>query len=112
MKLSAALRVAKKYLAASYKDCVTDVKWTYICNAIREACDRNEISARDKARLYKHINKLLGTHSCLEDWLEEHRPGLIQTGDDYTDTVDQVQKIRHQWINYMIAEFEAKEKNT
>ena len=51
--------------------------------------------------LRAYINRQLGVHAFLEDWLREHRPNLPRTAAAR-------RKYRLQWIDWMIASLEGK----
>lgn len=92
MKLYEILEEAKKHL---WDGRSRGVKTSFVCYAVERSFGVCEYH-REKARIRKWIQKQLGGHVTLEDWLmAEHKIRCLRDP-------KKVQETRHRWLEDMI----------
>ena len=109
MKTSEVFKQAKQHLAMDYDETCNDPsKGKFICIAITIAAENcKRITVADVKRCEDVIKSRMGGAYTLEGWLVDR--GCIPEYElcDLT-TKDRIQAHRHAWLDYLIAEFEAK----
>lgn len=107
MKTSEALKIVKKFVADSIGTCYVSDKQQFICIAAHVAERKGKIGYVDENKITKIIADRLYPYETLTDWLMSNK-ALEPVFELDDETRNRLQAHRHEWLDMMIAEFEAK----
>jgi hypothetical protein len=112
MKSSTALKKVRKHLVKDYDDHQDMFSNSpFICYVIEDLNCQGDIPGDLADKLKSHVQLiLLKGHYTLEAWYRKVHPNLYGKLDRMTprDQFNTLQKIRCDWLDWMIQEFEAK----
>lgn len=97
-KIAAGFATAKKYLCDGAEENLRN-KTQYICIALKNACNKKEISVKAQIACALVISSRLDGAFTIRTWLREQ--GICAEAMTYAH----MQAYRHAWLNLLIKEF-------